>query len=35
MAILDNISGIVYAAVNNVGGTTWDVTLKKKGAATG
>lgn len=34
MALIDQISAIVYAAANNVGGTTWDVTLKKKGAAT-
>lgn len=34
MALLDNVAGIVYSAANGVGGTTWDITLKKASAAT-
>jgi hypothetical protein len=34
MALLDEIAGLVYSAANGVGGTTWDITLKKRGAAT-
>jgi hypothetical protein len=33
-AILDQVAAIVYAAAGNLGGTTWDVTVKQKGAAT-
>ena len=34
MALLDQIADLVYAAASPVGGTTWDVTVKQKGAAT-
>lgn len=34
MALLDEIAGTVYSAANGIGGTTWDITLKKLGAAT-
>lgn len=33
MALLDEIAGLVYNAANGVGGTTWDITIKKAGAA--
>jgi len=34
MALLDGLAATIYGAAGNIGGTTWDMTLKKKGAAT-
>jgi hypothetical protein len=34
MALLDNVASLVYSAANGIGGTTWDITLKKAGSAT-
>jgi len=34
MALLDNLPETIYNGVNSLGGTAWDMTLSKRGAAT-
>lgn len=33
MALLDGLPDLIYNAVNGIGGTSWDMSLKKKAAA--